>query len=135
MQRCEEDFCQNRAMLRVGSVVLGAWDVARAAAFWMEALGYVPRQEMEDDWVVLVPAEGAGVQLSLGLSETPVQQHPRIHLDLYAGDAADQAAEVERLVSLGAQRVDWDLYPDDADFVVLADPEGNRFCVVDTSHG
>ncbi|MFF3934361.1 VOC family protein, partial [Streptomyces hirsutus] len=31
-------------------------------------------------------------------------------------------------------RVDWDFYPDDADFVVLADPEGNRFCVIDTSH-
>ncbi|MEU5032182.1 VOC family protein [Streptomyces milbemycinicus] len=75
-----------------------------------------------------------GSQLALGLSETPVQEHPRIHLDLYAGDAAGQAAEVERLVSLGAQRVGWDLYPDDADFVVLADPEGNRFCVIDTGH-
>ncbi|GDY56181.1 hypothetical protein SVIO_068040 [Streptomyces violaceusniger] len=91
---------------------------------------------MEADWVVLTPADGPGVQLSLGRSETPVQEHPRIHLDLYAGDAADQAAEVERLVSLGARRVDWDLYPDDADFVVLADPDGNRFCVIDTgAHG
>lgn len=72
----------------------------------MEALGYVPREEMEDDSVVLVPAAGTGVLLSLGRSETPVQEYPRIHLDLYAGDAADQAAEVERLVSLGAQRVD-----------------------------
>ncbi|MGW3571469.1 VOC family protein [Streptomyces sp. NPDC000941] len=121
-------------MLRVGSVVLGVSDVLRAAVFWMEALGYVPREEMEDDWVVLVPAKGAGVQLALGLSETPVQEHPRIHLDLYAGDAADQAVEVERLVSLGAQRVEWGLYPDDADFVVLADPEGNRFCVINTGH-
>ncbi|MGO4426694.1 VOC family protein, partial [Streptomyces sp. MCAF7] len=60
--------------------------------------------------------------------------HPRIHLDLYAGDSADQEAEVARLISLGAERVDWDSYPDDADFVVLADPEGNRFCVIDTSH-
>ncbi|WEV29044.1 VOC family protein [Streptomyces sp. 71268] len=119
-------------MLRVGSVVLGVSDVPRAAAFWMKALGYVPREEMKDDWVILVPAAGTGVQLALDRSETPVQEHPRVHLDLYAGDAADQAAEVERLVSLGAQRVDWDLYPDDADFVVLADPEGNRFCVIDT---
>ncbi|MBQ0864173.1 VOC family protein [Streptomyces sp. A73] len=121
-------------MLRVGSVVLGVFDVPRAAAFWTAALGYVPREEMADDWVVLVPAEGAGVQLSLGLSETPVQERPRVHLDLYAGDARDQAAEVERLVSLGAQRVDWDLAPEDADFVVLADTEGNRFCVIDTGH-
>ncbi|WP_433226206.1 VOC family protein [Microtetraspora malaysiensis] len=122
-------------MLRFGSVVLGVSDVPRAAAFWMEALGYVPRDEMEDGWVVLVPAEGAGPQLSLGLSETPVQEHPRVHLDLYADDAAEQVAEVERLVALGARRVDWDLYPDNPDFVVLADPDGNRFCVIDTSRG
>ncbi|MFI8849815.1 VOC family protein [Streptomyces sp. NPDC053499] len=119
-------------MVRVGSVVLGVSDVPRAAAFWMEALGYVPREEPEDDWVVLVPKDGTGVQLSLGLSRTPPREHPRTHLDLYPESAADQAAEVERLVSLGAQRVEWDLYPDDADFVVLADPEGNRFCVIDT---
>ncbi|MDX3695926.1 VOC family protein [Streptomyces europaeiscabiei] len=119
-------------MLRIGSVVLGASDVRRAAAFWTEALGYVPREEPEDDWVVLVHPRGTGAQLSLGLSETPVQEHPRVHLDLYAGNAEDQAAEVERLLGLGARRVDWDQYPQDADFVVLADTEGNRFCVIDT---
>jgi catechol 2,3-dioxygenase-like lactoylglutathione lyase family enzyme len=123
---------ENRGMLRIGSVVLGVSDVRRAGAFWTAALGYVPLGEIEDDWVILVPAEGAGPRLSLDLSETPVQEHPRVHLDLYAGDAADQAAEVERLVSLGARRVDWDRYPDDADFIVLADPDGNRFCVIDT---
>ena len=120
-------------MLKIGSVVLGVSDVPRAAAFWMEALGYVPREEMKEHWALLVPMEGAGVQLALGRSESPVQEHPRVHLDLYAGDAADQAAEVERLVALGARRVDWDMYPDDPDFVVLADPDGNRFCVIDTS--
>ncbi|MFD0309427.1 VOC family protein [Streptomyces sp. NPDC127119] len=119
-------------MLRIGSVVLGVSDVRRAAAFWTQALGYKPREEAEDSWVVLVPVDGTGPQVALGLSDTPVQEHPRVHLDLYAGDAADQAAEVERLVSLGAQRVDWDSYPEDPDFVVLADPDGNRFCVIDT---
>jgi catechol 2,3-dioxygenase-like lactoylglutathione lyase family enzyme len=120
-------------MLSIGTIVLGVADVHRAADFWTRALGYVPRGgEVGDDWTVLVPATGAGARLALGLSETPVQEHPRIHLDLYAGDAADQAAEVERLISLGAERVDWDLYPEDGDFVVLADPEGNRFCVIDT---
>jgi hypothetical protein len=69
------------------------------------------------------------------VSTTPVQQQPRVRLDLATDDAAQQAQEVERLISLGAERVDWDLYPDDPDFVVLADPEGNRFCVVDTSRG
>jgi hypothetical protein len=125
-------------MLSIGTVVLGVGDVRRAANFWMHALHYVPRAgaDMNDPtWLILVPAEGSGTRLALALSETPVQEHPRVHLDLYAGDAADQAAEIERLVTLGAERVDWDLYPEDPDFVVLADTEGNRFCVIDTGHG
>ena len=118
-------------MLTIGSTVLGVDDVARATRFWCSALDYVPRDEPDDDtWIILVPREGPGAQLALMLSETPVQEYPRIHLDLYA---ADQAAEVERLLTLGAERVDWDRYPDDADFVVLADPDRNRFCVIDAS--
>ncbi len=57
-----------------------------------------------------------------------------MHLDLLVDSAAEQTSEVERLVALGAARVEWG-YPSDPDFVMLADPEGNRFCVVDTSHG
>jgi catechol 2,3-dioxygenase-like lactoylglutathione lyase family enzyme len=123
-------------MLRIGTTVVGAADVRRAADFWCQALGYVPRDgEVDDDWTVLVPADGPGPGLALGLSTTPVPDHPRVHLDLYAGDAADQAAEVRRLIALGAERVDWDMYPDDPDFIVLADTEGNRFCVIDTGRG
>jgi len=117
-------------MLTIGTIVLGVNDVAAATKFWNDALGYVPREEGDETWVTLVPASGPGAELSLMLSETPVQHHPRIHLDLYADD---QSAEVERLVSLGARRVDWDSYPDDPDFVVLEDPDGNRFCVIDKS--
>ena len=58
-----------------------------------------------------------------------------MHLDFVVDDAEQQASEVLRLVNLGAVRVDWDLYPEDPDFVVLADTEGNRFCVIDESHG
>ncbi|MGW1845278.1 VOC family protein [Streptomyces sp. NPDC001966] len=119
-------------MVRIGTVVMGASDVRRATAFWKAALGYVEREPATDDWVVLVPAEGPGVGLALDLSGTPVQEVPRVHLDLYT---EEQGAEVDRLIALGATRVDWDLYPDDPDFVVLADPEGNRFCVIDTTHG
>ncbi|MGH9191908.1 MAG: VOC family protein [Acidimicrobiales bacterium] len=122
-------------MLRIGTVVVGVNDMRRAVRFWEQALGYVPRDEVEDDWAVLIPSDGGpGTHLALQLSETPVQEHPRIHLDLYAGDAADQVAQVERLVGLGAEHVDWDLYPEDPDFIVLADTEGNRFCVIDTGH-
>ncbi|MGM9321391.1 VOC family protein [Deinococcus aquaticus] len=49
------------------------------------------------------------------------------HLDLYA---QGQVAEVKRLLALGATRTEW-RYPPDADFVVLADPDRNRFCVID----
>ena len=48
--------------------------------------------------------------------------------------AVEQEAEAARLVSLGARRVDWDRFPDDPDFIVLADPDGNRFCLVDVDH-
>ena len=114
--------------MRVGSIVMGASDVRRAMEFWSRALGYVPREEPEEDWVVLRPASGEGPNISLGRSETPVQDKPRVHLDLYT---TDQAGEVDRLVGLGASHVDWRDYAEDADFVVLADTEGNRFCVID----
>ena len=116
---------------------MGVGDLHRAVAFWTQALDYVPKREItaDDDFMILVPVSGEGTHLALDVSESPVQRYPRIHLDLYAGDAADQAAEVERLIALGASRVDWDRYPADPDFVVLADTEGNPFCVIDTSAG
>ncbi|MGY0023862.1 VOC family protein [Streptomyces sp. cg35] len=119
-------------MLTIGSTVLGVSDVRRAYAFWTGALGYVPRDPgpLDDDWVVLVPPDGAaGAHLSLMESGTPPQDAPRTHLDLYA---TDQQAEVTRLLDLGAEEVMGWKYPPDADFVVLADPDGNRFCVVQT---
>ena len=117
--------------LRVGSVVVNVADVPRATAFWTAALGYEPRYEPEPDWVVLQPLDGGGPNLSLNLGTTRPDPVPHVHLDLYA---RDQAAEVERLVALGAVRVeDWP-HPDDPyDYVVLEDPDGNRFCVVDAS--
>ena len=117
-------------MLVVGSVVMGVADVARATAFWTAALDYRARQPGDDTFVILVPRSGPGPQVALDLSETPVQCHPRVHLDLYA---ENQKAEVERLVSLGAGAVDWDGYGPDSDFVVLEDTEGNRFCVIDAA--
>ena len=98
--------------------------------FRSRALGYVPRNEIEERWAVLSPADGAGQNISLMLTDTPVQEKPRVHLDLYT---ATPEAEIDRLLELGAHRVDWDSYPPDADFTVLEDTEGNRFCVIDTS--
>ena len=123
-------------MVSIGMVVLGVSDMGRAVGFWSQALGYELREGGAGaDWSSLTPAGGLGTGLGLQLSRTTAEKHPRAHLDLYAADKAEQAAEIERLVSLGAERVGWDLYPEDPDFVVLADPDGNRFCIVDTSHG
>ena len=118
-------------MLRIGSVVLNVSDVAGAARFWMAALDYEPRYAVEADWAILRPRTGGGPNLSLNLGETRPDAVPHIHLDLYADD---QRSEVQRLLGLGARRVeDWP-YPDEPhDFVVLEDPDGNRFCVIDTT--
>jgi catechol 2,3-dioxygenase-like lactoylglutathione lyase family enzyme len=126
---------QNQRVLTVGVVALGVTDVPRAAEFWRQALGYELRTDGFGGWsTVLTPPSGSGTKIALQTSETPPPDHPRVHLDLHVADAAEQAAEAARLVSLGAQRVDWDSYPDDPDFVVLADPDGNRFCIVDLGH-
>jgi catechol 2,3-dioxygenase-like lactoylglutathione lyase family enzyme len=123
-------------VLRFGVVALGVSDVGRAAEFWAAALGYELREDGFGGWAkVLVPPYGAGTAIALQPSRTPPQDHPRLHLDLHVADAVEQEAEATRLVSLGARRVDWDSYPEDPDFIVLEDPEGNRFCIVDVSHG
>src|SRR5215203_5940986 len=110
-------------MLRIGTTVMGVGDFRRAVAFWCAALDYVPKRALrdDDDFMILVPRHGDGAHLALDISESPVPAYPRVHLDLYADNAADQAAQIERLVSLGATRLDWDRYPPDPDFVVLAD--------------
>jgi predicted enzyme related to lactoylglutathione lyase len=115
-------------MIRVGSIVLRVDDLRRQTEFWAAALDYVPRDELSDDFMLLRPRDGVGPNLSLDMVHSTVQVPPRIHLDLYA---EDQAGEVERLIALGATEVHWDKRPLDADYVILADPEGNRFCVVD----
>jgi len=112
-------------MLKIGSNVIHANDVPRAAEFWAKAIGYQPREGADEGWAMLTPADGIGPNLAFDRSD-------RTHLDLYSDD---QEADVERLIGMGAERVeDWP-YPADADFVVLRDPVGNLFCVVDAAQG
>jgi catechol 2,3-dioxygenase-like lactoylglutathione lyase family enzyme len=122
-------------LLGVGVLALGVDDVERAKAFWCAALGYEVRSNFGGWTNVLVPPFGDGLKISLQRSETPPRDYPRLHLDLHVSNAAEQRSEADRLVGLGAELVDWDRYPDDPDFVVLADTEGNRFCIVDLGHG
>jgi predicted enzyme related to lactoylglutathione lyase len=129
--------CETRRVIRLGTVVLGADDVDRAVTFWSQVLGYGPVRfpDADNQFTILVPPSGEGTRVALQRAESRPEERPRVHLDLVVDDAAEQAAEVQRLVGIGATRVPWDSYPADPDFVVLADPEGNRFCVVDASHG
>src|SRR6266516_948812 len=116
--------------LRIGSIVLRVDDLQRQTEFWEAALDYVRRDLPSDDFMLLRPKDGVGPNLSLDKVHSTLQIPPRLHLDLYK---EDQAGEVERLKALGATEVHWDKRPPDADYVILADPEGNRFCVVDIS--
>jgi catechol 2,3-dioxygenase-like lactoylglutathione lyase family enzyme len=122
-------------MLRLGFPVIGVADIPRAVDFWTSALDLVSSAEWATDtWRTLNCADGSGQALGLQRSESPPEPYPRIHLDLFVDTAQEQATEVERLIRLGASRLAWDRYPPNPDFVVLADPDGNPFCVVDLSH-
>ena len=117
-------------MIRVGTIVLRVNGLELQTAFWEAALDYVRRENNSGDFVLLRPRDGVGPNLSLDQVRSTLQIPPRIHLDLYT---EDQAGDVARLLGLGATEVHWDKRPPDADYVILADPEGNRFCVVDIS--
>lgn len=113
-------------MIRIGSIVIRVDDLQKQAEFWSNALHY-ERHIDRHDFVVLSPTNGQDPSISLDTMRSAVQLPPRIHLDLYAEDQAD---EVRRLLGLGATEVSWEKRPAGADYVILADPEGNRFCVV-----
>ena len=111
----------------VGSVVIDVNDLEKMRAFWQEALGY-EKDYASEDWVKLSDPNEKGVTVSLQLVPEPREGKNRLHLDLYAND---QMGEVERLEGLGAKR---ERNPQEGeDFVVLSDPEGNLFCVIDQS--
>ncbi len=114
--------CQPRCMLRIGAVVLNVADTDISGSFWASALRY---DQQPHNTAFLAPGKGQGPRLHL-------DQNDRTHLDLWVDTEEEQLAEVDRLIALGAARVDWQ-YPDDADFVVLADPGGTLFCVIDLS--
>ena len=113
----------------VGAIVIRCRRFDEMLAFWQSALGYVAPVPPKDGWVILTDPTGKGPNISLDRTErpTPLGDVSRVHLDFYTDDGK---REVERLLGLGATRYEREARPDD-DFVVLVDPDGNRFCVVD----
>jgi predicted enzyme related to lactoylglutathione lyase len=113
--------------LRLHHIVFDARDLPGLARFWAEVLGWRVLSERERE-VVIGPDEAAPV----GICFMPVTDEKkvknRLHLDLTSG-AEDRADEIERILALGARRVDIGQTGQES-WVVLADPEGNEFCVV-----
>ena len=111
--------------LKIGSFVINCKDFERTIAFWQEALHYVPKRAPEGDFAILKDPSGTSPNVSVQETDELKFGKNRMHLDLYA---TDQKAEVERLVKLGATV--HRLPKEGEDYVILADPEGKLFCVV-----
>jgi predicted enzyme related to lactoylglutathione lyase len=115
---------------RLQHVVVDAADPAALARWWAEALGWVITLEEPDEVDVEPPgSDAAGVPLVFVPVADPKVTKNRLHLDLRSADAGDQAAQVARLTRLGARPAD--IGQGAVAWVVLADPEGNEFCVLD----
>lgn len=113
----------------VGSVVIDCNDLPVMLAFWQKALDYVLRDPPDEDFAVLRDPQGGHVNISMqAVPEKRIGKN-RLHLDLYT---EKQEEEVRRLLELGATPHPRTPEPGD-DFVLLEDPEGNVFCVVDTA--
>ena len=116
--------------IRIQCVTVDAADCERLARFWSDALGWRITYQTPDEWII-EPAEGspeADVAPDISFAKVPDAKSVknRLHFDLRP---IDQEAQVNRLIGLGANRVDIG-QPDDVTWVVMADPEGNEFCVL-----
>lgn len=114
--------------LKIGSVVIDCINFHKMLAFWRDALRYVPRKPAKDGWVVLEDPAGQNTNVSLNqvMPSEKLTGRNWLHFDLYT---KDQKHEVERLGKLGATLHPQEYEPDD-DFIVMEDPDGNLFCVV-----
>jgi predicted enzyme related to lactoylglutathione lyase len=118
-------------------MVIDAADPSALAAFWAAALGWEVAADEPDEVVVEPVGFSYPSTTALPLVFVPVQEPKsgknRLHLDLSTTSLQDQAAEVERVLGLGARPAD--IGQGDVPWVVLADPEGNEFCVLDPREG
>jgi predicted enzyme related to lactoylglutathione lyase len=113
---------------RITSICIDAIDARRLAEFWCQVLDWTVADE--DDEVVSIQS-GPDARLAIDfitVPDGPKVVNNRLHLDLNATDR-DQSAELERLLALGATPADIGQGPD-VSWVVLADPEGNEFCLL-----
>ena len=112
--------------LRVANLSIDTPDPVSLAAFWSAALGGRPEVDADGDVVLEVGGPGEALVLLFLADDGAKSVKNRLHLDL---EPDDQAAEVARLEALGAARVDVGQSGTES-WVVMADPEGNEFCVL-----
>jgi catechol 2,3-dioxygenase-like lactoylglutathione lyase family enzyme len=115
---------------RIGELVLDCRDPDLLAHFWCEVLDFVIL-DRQDEGVEIGARDGfGGAQPTIYLSrcDNPEPAKPRLHIDLNATDR-DQAAELERLLALGARPADIGQTGEES-WHVLQDPEGNEFCLL-----
>jgi predicted enzyme related to lactoylglutathione lyase len=113
-------------------LVLDCQDPIALAEFWAPALGYVSFGEA-GAYVVLFPDGRHGPKLLLQRVPESKTAKNRMHLDI---DATDIEAEATRLEALGAHRVaDEQIHEHGTSWILMADPEGNEFCVCDGGSG
>ncbi|WP_336317692.1 VOC family protein [Streptomyces lavendofoliae] len=117
---------------RISELVIDAADPDRLAAFWSDVLGYVELGREDDGSIEIGPPDAGPGSLRptivLSPSSTPRTGKLRLHFDVNATDR-DQDAELERLLALGAEPADVGQTGDES-WHVLADPEGNEFCLL-----
>ncbi len=112
------------------NIVVDAHDPQRLGRFWEALLGTTTLTDEPDNYETrLVVPDGPTLDLCFELVPEPPQPSPRLHLEVYGGAADDQARVVERALALGARHLD--IGQRDVPWVVLADPEGNPFCVME----
>jgi predicted enzyme related to lactoylglutathione lyase len=109
-------------------IVLDCADLDRSADFWTAVLGYVPEATANSRYRTLIPSGGDGIEVLLQQVPEVKAQKNRLHLDLRT---ADLGREVQRVVDLGATVLtDEPVAEEGWRWHVLADPDGNEFCVV-----
>lgn len=116
---------------RITELVLDCHDPERLASFWCAVLDYVVLDRADDDVEIGPAAVGFGgpqPTIVLSRADEPKRAKLRLHIDVNATDR-DQAAELERLLAIGARQVDIGQTGDES-WHVLADPEGNEFCLL-----
>ena len=114
--------------LRLGEIVIDCAEHETVVAFWLAAMGDYARVDVNEQYVAITPAEPSIGRPAILFQKVPEPKavKNRVHLDL-RGES--MAAEVERLINLGATLIAERTLGDDVRWTVMADPEGNEFCV------